>query len=143
MSDHHPLVGAWRVAVQVPGAPVGTNLATFAADGTVAVAFPTPNPAAPSQTHKLEYWSTALGSWSASAERGAAMTFVSLGADESGIPIGTHTITATVEVAADNASWQGPFTIEIAAADGSVLASVGGTVSATRIAAVAAAKQTE
>ncbi len=139
MTEPHPLVGAWRVAVQVPGTPAGTNLATFAADGTVAVAFPTPNPVAPGQTHKLEYWSTALGSWRASGERGATTTFVSLGADEAGTPIGTHTIAATVEVAADSASWEGPFTIEIAAADGTVLASVGGTVSATRIAAVAVA----
>ncbi len=142
MSEPHPLVGSWRVAVQVPGAPAGANLAAFSADGAVVVAFPTPNPAAAGQGHKLEYWSTALGSWSASGERGAAMTFVSLGADEARTPIGTHTIAATVEVAADGASWQGPFIIEIASAAGAVLASVGGTVSAARIAAAAAAKQT-
>jgi len=135
MSEHHPLVGAWRVAVEVPGAPAGTNLATFSADGTVVVAFPTPSPAAPGQTRKVEFWSAALGSWSPSGERGAAMTFVSLGADEAGTPIGSHTIAATVEVAADGASWQGPFTIVITSAEGAALASVDGTVRASRIAA--------
>lgn len=137
MSERHPLVGTWQVAVEVPSAPAGTNIATFSLDGGVVVAFPTPNPAAPGQTHKLEFWSTALGRWSAAGERGAAMTFVSLGADEEGQPIGTHTITATAEVAADGASWQGPFTIKIASEAGALLASVAGQVSGSRIVASA------
>ena len=34
MNDHHPIVGAWRVAVEVGGSAT-TNLATFGADGVV------------------------------------------------------------------------------------------------------------
>jgi hypothetical protein len=112
-----------------------TNLAILSADGTVLVAFPSPTPAAPGAGHRLEFWTPAVGSWSAIGERGAAMTFVALGADENGTPIGTHTITANVEAAPDGQSWQGPFRINIAGIDGAVTASLSGTVNATRIAA--------
>jgi hypothetical protein len=135
MNETHPVVGAWRVVVEVPGAPAGTNLANFAADGTVVVTFPTPNPAPPGSARKLEFWSAALGSWRPSGARNVAMRFVSLGADEVGTPIGSHTITATAEVANDGASWRGPFTIVIASLEGETLASVSGTVRASRIAA--------
>jgi hypothetical protein len=134
MGTRHPVVGAWRVAVSVPGADVhGVNLATLADDGTMAVASPSPTPAPPGSPHKLEYWSTALGSWEATGERTAAMAFVALGADENGNPIGTHTVTATVEAAADDSDWSGPFRIEVAGADGAVLGGVDGTAAATAI----------
>jgi len=134
----HPLVGAWRVAVEIPGVgDAGTNLATFTTDGTVVVAFPSPTPAAPGQAHRLEYFTPAVGAWEAAGAQGAAMTFVALGVDETAIPIGTHTITATATVAADGATWSGPFRIEIASATGAPLGAVAGTVTGTRIAAAA------
>lgn len=133
MAAQHPVVGSWKVAVEVPAAGVhGTNLATLAADGTVVVAFPSPTPAAPGQNHALEFWSPALGSWRPAGEGGAAMTFVALGADEHGNPIGSHTITATVRVGADG-GWGGPFRIAIAGPDGAALGSIEGTVAATPI----------
>jgi hypothetical protein len=48
-----------------------------------------------------------------------------------GAAIGTHTVRATVEVSSDG--WQDPFTIEIAADDGTVQATFSGTVTAPRI----------
>jgi hypothetical protein len=63
------------------------------------------------------------------------MAFVALGVDENGAPVGTHTVTATVEADTDGQSWQGPFQIAIAGPDGAVQASVAGTVNATRITA--------
>jgi hypothetical protein len=127
----HPIVGSWRVAVAVGSVTGLTNLAALSADGTMVVAFPSPTPAPPGATHRLEYWTPAIGSWSANGARKVTMTFVALGADETGAAIGTHTVRATVEVAGDG--WQGPFTIEVAAADGTVQATVSGTVTATRI----------
>ncbi len=59
------------------------------------------------------------------------MLFTALGVDETGAAIGTHTITATVQADANGRGWNGPFTIEIAGADGKTLASVAGTVTAT------------
>ena len=136
MADSHPLVGSWRVAVRIPSLNVeGVNLGTFGADGTVVVAFPSPVPAAPGQSHRLEFYTTALGSWAASGERGAAMTFVTLAADENGAPVGTHTVSAEVEVAADGGSWSGPFRIDVASPTGQAQGSVAGTVTAARIAA--------
>jgi hypothetical protein len=129
------VIGPWGVAIDVGNVHGPTNLAILSADGTVLVAFPSPTPAVPGSGHRLEFWTPAVGSWSAHGERGAAMTFVALGADENGTPIGTHTITANVEAAPDGQSWHGPFRIDIASIDGAVTASVSGTVNATRIAA--------
>lgn len=134
MSDHHPVVGSWRVAVTIPGAgPAFINLATLSSDGTVLVAFPSPTPAAPEAGHRLEFWTPAVGSWIATGERAATLAFVALGVDESGTAIGTHTLTAAIE--STGPGWSGSFTMEIAGPDGSVQTSVSGTVSATPIAA--------
>lgn len=131
----HPVVGAWRVAVQIPSVGMrGENLALLAADGTMLVAFPSPTPAPPDQHHRLEYWTPAVGSWDAAGERGARLAFVALGADENGAPVGSHTVTATVEADAGGTSWSGPFRIAVVGSDGAAVASLAGTVTATRIA---------
>lgn len=136
MSDRHPVVGAWRVSVSVPGVPSPMiNLATLSLDGSMIVTFPSPTPAAPGANHRLEYWTPALGSWSAINANEASLTFVALGADEQGTPIGAHVITSSVTASADGQSWSGPFTIAILGSDDHALGSASGTVSATRITA--------
>jgi hypothetical protein len=136
MPARHPLIGTWRVAVTIPGAPAGLiNLARLSADGGVAAAFPSPTPAAPGAAHTMEFWSPALGSWSATDERGAALIFVSLGADEHGAYIGTHTVSATISLDAGDATWSGSFQFAIAGPDGAALGTVAGTIHATRISA--------
>jgi hypothetical protein len=136
VSDRHPVVGTWRVSVEVPGAPARlVNLATLSLDGGVVVAFPSPTPAAPGAGHRLEYWTTALGRWAPKGERSATISFLSLGVDENGADIGTHAITATATSDASGDTWSGPFTITVAGADGTQLAQVSGTVSATRLTA--------
>lgn len=134
------IVGSWRVAVTIPGVPqTMTNLATINADGTMVVAFSTPVPAAPGQDHKLEFYSAALGSWAARDDGSVVMTFVSLGADESGKPVGSHTVSAHVTLSQDQQSWSGPFRIEMASATGAALGAVDGTTNASRIVAAAPA----
>jgi hypothetical protein len=130
------VIGSWKVTVTIPGANADlVNLARLSLDGGVVVAFPSPTPSPPNAEHRLEYWTSALGSWTATNEREATMTFVALGADESGNPVGTHTVTATVTADSGGGGWQGPFQIEIAGADGTVKATVQGTVTAAPIAA--------
>lgn len=136
MSDRHPVVGTWRVSVEIPGAPAGTvNLATFSLDGGVIVAFPSPTPAAPGAGHQLEYWTPALGRWESTDSQSAAMYFTSLGVDEHGAAVGTHSISATVKSDVDSQGFSGPFTITIAGVDGASLGSVSGTVTGARIGA--------
>lgn len=135
MSGQHPVVGSWRVAVDVGHVHGSINLATLSADGTVLAAFPSPTPAPPGSSHRLEYWTPAVGSWEATSATGAMMAFVALGVDENGNAIGTHAITAIVTAGDDG--WSGPFTIAIAGTDGAALGSVSGTVTATRIGAKA------
>lgn len=136
MATGHAVVGSWRVTVSVPPAGVvGTNLATLGGDGTVVVAFPTPVAASPGQGHNLEHYTAALGSWVATGEAGAAMTFVSLAADEHGTPLGAHTVSADVAVDAAADTWGGPFRIEVTGPSGEARGSLVGTVAATRIVA--------
>src|SRR5688572_2408205 len=98
MSDRHPVVGTWRVGVEIPGAPAGMiNLATFSLDGGVIVAFPSPTPAAPGAGHQFEFWTPALGRWESTGDQTAATYFTSLGVNEHGASVGTHSITATLQ----------------------------------------------
>jgi hypothetical protein len=134
MTTNHPIVGSWRVAVDVPEVNLtGVNLASYGRDGTVTVAFPSPVPAAPGSDHKLEFFTTALGSWADTGNGETTMMFVAIGTDENGRQVVSHTISASVTVAPDGATWSGPFSMEIAATDGTVRAVLTGTVSATRI----------
>lgn len=134
MSDRHPVVGTWRVEVEIPGAPAGmVNLATFSLDGGVIVAFPSPTPAAPGSGHQFEFWTPALGRWEAAGSQSATMSFTSLGVDERGASVGTHRITATLQADAVGKELTGPFTITIAGVDGATLGSVAGTIRAIRI----------
>lgn len=136
MADRHPVVGTWRVGVEIPGAPAGMiNLATFSLDGGVVVAFPSPTPAASGAGHQFEFWTSALGRWESTDSQSAAMYFTSLGVNEHGASVGTHSITATLQADATGKGLTGPFTITITGADGATLGSVAGTITATRITA--------
>ena len=112
MSARHPIVGAWWVTVEVGGNRGPDNLASFGADGNVLVASPSPTPAAPDAGHQVEFWTPALGSWSATGDNSASMRFVTLGTAETGASAGSHTIAADVAVAADGSSWAGTFELE-------------------------------
>lgn len=130
------IVGSWRVSVRIPGVDQEiVNLASIQRDQTVIVTFATPSLAAPGQSHRLEFFSTAVGSWATLVDGSVAMTFVSLGADENGNPVGSHSIAAQVTVGADGQSWHGPFRIDIASATGAALGSIEGTTMASRITA--------
>jgi hypothetical protein len=132
----HPVVGSWRISVAIPGAPSGPiNLARFSADGGVIVAFPSPTPAVAGASHRLEYWTPAIGSWAPTSDREASAAFIALGSDENGAPIGTHSITATLGSDAGGDDLYGPFTITVAGADGKALGSVSGTITGSRITA--------
>jgi hypothetical protein len=63
------------------------------------------------------------------------MYFTSLGVNERGASVGTHSITATLQARADGQELTGPFTITITGADDAALGSVSGTITATRIGA--------
>jgi hypothetical protein len=139
VSDRHPIVGSWRVSVEIPGVPAGlVNLATFSLDGGVLVAVPSPAPAPPGSNHRLEFWTTAIGRWAPTGDRSAVTTFVTLGADENGAPVGSHTVSATLTAEADGQGLSGPFQIAIAGPDDKPVATLAGTVRATRITAEAA-----
>jgi hypothetical protein len=133
VSAQHPVVGSWRVAVDVGHVHGPTNLAILSSDSTVLVAFPSPTPAAPGAGHQLEYWTPAVGTWQPAGDGGATMRFEALGVDEHGAPIGTHTITATVAATSGGQGWSGPFTITISGPDCAPTATVSGMVTATCI----------
>ena len=128
------IVGAWRTTVTIEGVPPFINLTTFSSDGIVLNAFPTPSPAAPGSSHKLEFFTTAIGTWTEPTPGTVSLTFETLGVDENGNPIGSHVISATVAVAAGGSSWSGPFTLSILDPTGKQTGSVSGTVAATRVA---------
>jgi len=127
------IVGAWRTTVTIEGAPPFINLTTFSSDGTVLNAFPTPSSAPPGSSHKLEFFTTAVGAWKESSPGNIDLTFETLGADENGSLIGSHVISATVVVASNGASWSGLFTLSILDITGTHTGSVSGTVEAARM----------
>lgn len=127
------IMGAWRVSVEIPGV-VGAfiNLTTFSADGVVLNAFGSPSPAPPGAAHKLEFYSTAVGSWKESAPGKVDLVFETLGVDENGAPIGSHRISANSALAADGSAWSGPFTLTILDPAGKQTGAVSGAVDAVR-----------
>lgn len=134
MPDRHPVVGTWRVDVELPGTPATMiNLATFSLDGGVIVAFPSPTPAAPGSAHRLEFWTPALGRWESTGSQSARISFTSLGVNEHGTSVGTHSIAATVQADPDGQKLGGSFTITITGPDDATPGSVSGTITATRI----------
>ena len=127
------IVGSWRTTVTIDGAH-HINLTTFSSDGVVLNVFSSPLVAPSGSTHKLEYFTTAFGAWREAQSGSVDLTFETLGVDESGNPVGSHVISATVAVATDGASFSGRFTVAILDPTGNQVASISGTVEAIRIA---------
>lgn len=126
------IVGAWRATITNPGGDPHVNLTTFLPCGIVFNAFPTPTPAPPGAKHNLEYFTTAMGSWETVGDGQVALRFESLGVDEHGASIGSHVVTATLDVTAGG-GWSGQFTLAVLDTGGAQVASVGGSVSGARI----------
>jgi hypothetical protein len=127
------ITGAWRTTVTIEGVPPFINLTTFSGDGIVLNAFPTPSPASPGSSHKLEFFTTAVGAWKEAAAGQVNLTFETLGVDEHGNPIGSHLITGSVEVTSDGSSFSGPFTLAVLDPTGKQTGSIHGTVNAVRM----------
>lgn len=129
------IVGAWRATVRLPGGEPFLNLTTFLPDGIVFNTFPTPTPAPPGANHKLEFFTTAMGSWELAGNGQVVLRFESLGVDENGTSIGSHVVTATIDVAAGGSSWSGQFALAVLDMSGTQVASASGSVSGARIVA--------
>ena len=107
----HPLVGAWVIDISAedPAGPqeatIAPNVSVFTDEGTVLNAAPGAG--------------TDVGAWEATSARGAALTFVGLIAEEDFA--GSVIIRATVEVDATGATFSGPYSYTVVAADGTVV----------------------
>ena len=117
----HPVVGTWLADTDADNPDNPPSLLTFHADGAY-----------------LEVdadGAVGVGSWAATSERVAALTFHYLFADEAGAGAGTGTVRATVEVAADGQTFTASYTLEFAGPDGASAGEFGpGTATGERIA---------
>jgi len=127
------IVGSWRTTVTIDGAH-HLNLTAFSSDGVVLNVLPSPLAAPPGSAHRLEFFTTAFGSWKEVQPGKVELAFETLGVDENGNAIGSHAISATVTVASEGASFSGTFTVAILDPAGNQAASISGTVDAARIA---------
>ncbi len=129
-------VGSWRLVVtdQSGGRPPFPALAAFEAGGVFVTSNPLVTPAAPGAPNKLTFSTTGYGAWTATPNGGAALTFMAIDSDEQGHVIAVATIRATFVLGADGNSFSGPFAVTVAAPNGKVVFTSGGTVSGTRIA---------
>lgn len=145
-AEPHPLVGSWRVEVEVvaEGQPPLTlpNLASFTADGVVLVSAPSLLPELPGAGAPAELFGTGHGAWAATGEDRAEVVFAFLVVDERGEVASVNTVRGHLEVAADGDSYLGEFDLSIASAAGDERATASGTWRAARIAVGAAATPT-
>ena len=95
-------VGAWLVAVAMPGQDHFPGLLTFNSDGTL-IASESPSP----------FESTGHGSWQMPAEGTVAYTFVALFGNAEGKNTGRLKMVGTLQTPGDQDGWSGPFKIEI------------------------------
>jgi hypothetical protein len=130
-------VGSWRLTVFEPDGPPTLALATFGADGTLVTAehpVVTP-PIAPGPV----FTSSGHGEWNATDPNAAVLTFVALGSVGQGKLFGTVTIRASITLGSDQETFSGQYAATIAGPDGATLATIPGTLQATRIVAEAPA----
>ena len=130
------LVGSWLVAATATGAPAAAPriLVSCTRDGVALRTPPVRQAAPPALGVATMIVGTTHGGWSRTGRHPFAMTFVGLAIDEAGAFLATQRVRVAAEVGPDGDSFSGPFQTEFLAADGRVLASVPGTVRATRIA---------
>lgn len=130
------LVGSWLVAATANGAPAAPPrvLVSCTRDGVALRTAPVRQAAPPALGGGAMIIGTTHGAWSRTGGRSFAMTFVGLAFDEAGAFLATQRIRVAPEVSPAGDSFGGPFQTDFLAADGHILASVAGTVRATRIA---------
>jgi hypothetical protein len=128
-------VGSWRITVFEPDGPPTLALATFGADGTLVTAehpVVTP-PIAPG----VVFTSSGHGAWEATGQDTIVLTYVGLGSLGQGSLFGTVTIRAGATLDAGGERFSGEFIATISDPDGPALATIPGTLQATRIVAEA------
>lgn len=133
---HEQLVGSWLVAATPTGAPPAPPriLVSFTKDGVALRTPPVRQAAPPALGVPTMNVGTTHGGWSRIGGRTFALTFVGLAVDEAGAFLATQRVRVAPEVSPDGDSFSGPFQTDFLGADGVILASVAGTVQATRIA---------
>ena len=130
------LVGSWMVAVTPPGAQPGGParvLVSCTPDGVALRTAPLQQAAPPALGAEKMFISTTHGEWAHAGDREFGLTFVGFAFDDAGEFLATQRIRVAVRVDEASDSFSGPFKTDFLAADGSVLASSGGTVLGTRI----------
>lgn len=123
-------VGAWHLTTETPfGA--SQSLITLMADGTVIF---TDRPVLPGDAgFPNTFISTGHGVWEQTGPTMAAATFVFFVTDGDGNFLAIVTDSIEVSLAADGASWSGPFSSTTTDPAGNVLYEGGGSVTSTRI----------
>lgn len=127
------IVGAWSIAVQAGPDRPAVAFTSLYADGTVLTSNPASRPAPAGADDGVQIISAGHGAWKQTADRAYAFRFVYFQSDETGRLLGTTTIDATVELAADGQTFGGSFTATMVDPSGAVSGTGGGTVAGVRI----------
>ena len=125
-------VGAWRVEPTIAG-QINPALTTFTADGSVFTSNRPVQPGPPALTDGPIAQSLGHGSWEATGDRTASITFELIQTDLAGTYLGTRTIRGSLALDASGNVWTGAFAFAVADASGAVVQSGEGSVRATRI----------
>ncbi|HVL25793.1 MAG TPA: hypothetical protein VM450_17010 [Thermomicrobiales bacterium] len=114
----HPAVGTWVVTV-VDAPEAAPSLMMLLSDGIVLDASPAGH--------------TGAGSWEATGERSATVTFVYVNEDAGGRYLATAVVRASIEVDDSGDSLTAHYAVTVVAPDGKVLSSNEGTASGVRV----------
>ncbi len=136
--EGHGFVGSWRMEVRPPQGPPFLALATFGVDGTLLTSgSPVVQPPGPGG---VVFLCAGHGAWEATGSDAAIFTFADLQADGQGNPDGTGIVRAAVTLEPDGQAFRGEYVRTFADSAGNVVATIPGTVQATRIVAEAPAR---
>jgi hypothetical protein len=133
--ESEPLVGSWLVAATASGAQPAPPriLVSLIGDGIALRTAPIQQAAPPPLGVDKMFIGTTHGAWSPAANGKFDLTFVGMAFDEAGKFLATQRVRVNIEVSESRDGFSGPFTTEFVAPDGQTVASVSGTVAATRI----------